>query len=255
MLVSCRGELSLTCAGDAGIRIIAAPANATQYNISNTNTASYLFLDTSQGGNGNFYLNSSNGSVYSAPASDKQQYNAICVEDVLYCPTLIGTGARNVAGHDAVGIYAKTSVFAEEALRTPKDCYAGNHRFTYEFKAPPHYCYGWIENEKYKSNNISDHIWRLYDAINSVAIYADNRANQAEKNAKDWVGNQGYATTTWVNNNFASAGHGHDYATTGSVTAVDNRISVVAAQFIGHKHTGQVGGQSFTTQSIIYGNT
>ena len=68
---------------------------------------------------------------------------------------------------------------------------------------------GQYNGNNYTSSSLWAHIDTLYSLLRETRTYANNRANEAEKNAKDYATSRGYATTSWVSNNFASSGHYH----------------------------------------------
>lgn len=62
------------------------------------------------------------------------------------------------------------------------------------------------------SVSVRDHLVKLYALFAEAKKWATTEANRGRDEAKSWTADQGYATTTWVTNNFAKADHTHNYA-------------------------------------------
>lgn len=103
---------------------------------------------------------------------------------------------------------------------------------------------GQYNGKDYTSSSLWAHIDALYALLRETRTYANDRANEAEKNAKDYATSRGYATTSWVKKNFASSGHYHNVHTSEkrAVMSIDYDNYQIMGMDVSHitKKTGTV---------------
>lgn len=61
---------------------------------------------------------------------------------------------------------------------------------------------GSYNGTNYTYGSVWEHINKIYELLRVTRTYANDRANEAERNAKNYATSRGYATQTWVGNTF-----------------------------------------------------
>lgn len=202
--------ISLTAKQQGGIQIISENANSgikIDARLGNNSVANNTYMTFTPNGQGfsTFYISSGCGTIYSQKGGLLGKNNGLMLSP-------FATSWANFTG-----VRPGTTRSIEAANEVWGSGFFFNSKQT-----------GSYNGTNYSYYSVWEHINKIYELLRTTRDYANTRANQAEANAKQYATSRGYATTTWVSQNFSGINHAHN----------DSYVSI--ARFDTHKHTVQV---------------